>query len=356
MVDGRVEPGFEGVGTAFERCFTELGETGASVAAMVHGQVVVDLWGGAGFNSDSLVNVYSVTKPMAALCVLVLVERGTLRLEDPMARYWPEFGHAGKQRVTIREALSHQAGLPALRARQPAQALFDWDRMCAAIAAEEPFFEPGTAHAEHAFLYGHLCGELIRRTDGRSLGAFWREEVAAPWRLDFHIGLTDAEQGRVIDLTGEIPAFGGELYQLAVSNPPGPTDLSVVNSRAWRAAEIPAVNGHGTARGVSRFYQALLNGGELDGARLVSPTIVAAMSAGELTARDLLLEEDDVTWGLGVRAWGPDDGYGMGGLGGSLGLADPSHGLALAYVTRQMGTHERFDSIETAIRAALTTA
>jgi CubicO group peptidase (beta-lactamase class C family) len=209
---------------------------------------------------------HSVTKPMAAFCVLVLVDRGVVGLDDVMARYWPEFARAGKDRVTV------------------------------------------------------------------------------------HIGIGRDEQLRVVDLVGEMPDHDGRMYRLATSNPPGLLDLAVVNSRAWRAAEIPAVNGHGNADAVARFYAGLVNRGELDEVRLVSPEIVEAMTAGEMTAFDLLLEEA-VTWGLGP---GVDaDGYGMGGLGGSLGLADPKLGLAESYVTRQMGTHERANAMDAAVRATL---
>src|SRR5262249_16222387 len=156
----------------------------------------VDVWGGDGFARDSLVHVYSATKPMAAFCVLVLVQRETIELDEPVASYWPAFGCAGKEEVTVRQALSHQAGVVALRDPRPLEILFDWASACALIAAEPPWFAPGTAHAENALFYGHLCGELVRRTDGRSLGAFWREEVAIPWGLDFHIGLDDREQLR----------------------------------------------------------------------------------------------------------------------------------------------------------------
>jgi CubicO group peptidase (beta-lactamase class C family) len=346
-----VAPGFDAVKETFERCFVQSGETGAAFVAVVDGRPVADLWGGEGFERDSLVNVYSVTKPMSAFCVLVLVERGAIKLDDPMTRYWPEFGQMGKERVTVRQALSHQAGVVALRDPQPPEVLFDWDRACALLAAEPPWFEPGTAHAEHALFYGHLCGELVRRTDGRSLGTFWREEVAAPWGLDFHIGTRPPDQLRVIDLVGEIPEPEGELSRVATTNPPGLLDPAVVNSEVWRAAEIPAVNGHGSANAVARFYTGLLNGGELGGIRLVSRAIVDAMSAGELTALDLLLEEQ-VTWGLGVGIW-EGEGYGMAGLGGSVGLADPALGLAEAYVTRQLGTHDRAEAMDAAVRAVV---
>ncbi|HEY1521125.1 MAG TPA: serine hydrolase domain-containing protein [Solirubrobacteraceae bacterium] len=350
MVQGKVAPGFEGVREAFANCFSDLGETGAAFAAFAEGRVVVDLWGGDGFERDSLVNVYSVSKPMAAFCVLVLVDRGALSLEDPVARHWPEFAQAGKERVTVRQLLSHQAGLAALREPQPHETIFDWDRVCALLAAEPPLWEPGTAHGEHALFYGHLCGELVRRIDGRSLGTFWREEVAEPWALDFHIGIRAPDLARVVDLTGEIPTSADGLYGMAISNPPGLRDLNVVNGERWRTSEIPAVNGHGSAIAVARFYAGLAAGGELDGVRLVSPATVAAMTAGELTGPDLVFE-DELTWGLGV--WVEPDGYGMGGLGGSVGMADPELGLAEAYVTRLMRDHDRSDAMDAAIRSAL---
>ena len=190
MIEGAVAPGLEGVRAAFERCLAELGETGGAFCAIVDGRTVADLR--AGLDRDALVHLYSVSKPVAAFSVLVVVDRRGLGLDDRVADHWPEFGQAGKETVTVRQVLSHQAGLPALREPQPADTLLDHDRMCALLAGERPWFAPGAAHAEHALTYGHLCAELVRRVDGRTLGAFWREEVAGPWRLDLHVGLRDA--------------------------------------------------------------------------------------------------------------------------------------------------------------------
>jgi CubicO group peptidase (beta-lactamase class C family) len=349
VVHGEVARGFDDLRDSFARCFDELDETGAGYVAIARGRVVADLWGGEGFEHDSLVHLYSVTKPMAAFCVLVLVDRGVLVLDDPVGRWWPEFAQAGKDHVTVRQVLSHQAGVLALRAPQPVEVLLDWERACRLLAAEAPWWKPGTAHGEHALFYGHLCGELVRRADGRSLGRFWREEVAVPWELDFHIGLDEAELARSVDLEGELAEPGDELHRLALANPPGLLDPVVVNSVSWRTAEIPAVNGHGTAAAVARFYAALLTSGELDGVRLVSPETVAAMTKGELTARDVLLGSE-ITWGLGV--WIDHDGFGMGGLGGSLGMADPELGLAQAYVTRHLAGHERAEAMDAALRRA----
>jgi CubicO group peptidase (beta-lactamase class C family) len=259
VIHGAVAEGLDEVRDAFAGCFDELGETGAGYVAIADGRVVADLWGGVGLARDSLVHVYSVTKPMAAFCVHVLVDRGVLGLDDPVVRFWPEFAQAGKEGVTVRHVLSHQAGLLALREPQPAEVLLDWERTCRLLAAEAPWWEPGTAHGEHALFYGHLCGELVRRSDGRSLGTFWRDEVAAPWALDFHIALAREELARTVDLEGVLAAGADEVHRLALANPPGLLDLAVVNGEAWRTAEIPAVNGHGTARAVARFYAGLLS-------------------------------------------------------------------------------------------------
>jgi CubicO group peptidase (beta-lactamase class C family) len=318
LIQGFVKPGFEPVLEAF----TAAGE-GSGFAAIVDGEVVADLR--SGLAADSLVQVYSVTKPIAAVCVLMLVDRGLIPLDD-----------------SVRQILSHEAGLVALREPQPTEVLYDWDRMCELLAAEEPWWEPGTAHAEHALTYGYLCGEIVRRGDGRSLGTFWREEVAEPYGLDFHIGLTADEQARTVDLSGSLPEPRNELSRQAISNPPGARDLDVVNSAAWRAAEIPAVNGHGTALALATFFSKL---GEI-----LSPETLAAMTAGEMTAHDPVVGEE-ITWGLGV--WVEPDGYGMGGIGGSLAMADPALGMAEAYVTSRMGDHDRSNALDAALRASI---
>ena len=214
--------------------------------------------------------------------------------------------------------------------------------MCRLLAAEPPWWEPGTGHGEHALFYGHICGELVRRADGRSLGTFWREEVAVPWALDFHIGLGRRRARPHRRPRGRARRPATVIYAASRStNPPGLLELSVVNGDAWRAAEIPAVNGHGTAAAVARFYAGLLGGGELDGVRLGLAGHGRGDDRGELTARDVVLDEE-ITWGLGV--WVDDDGFGMGGLGGSLGMADPALGVAEAYVTRHLAGHERAEA------------
>jgi CubicO group peptidase (beta-lactamase class C family) len=254
-VSGRVDTRFGPVRECFAEVVREQPGTGAAFAAFCDGRLVADLWGGWAdlrltrpWREDSLVQPYSVSKPFVAVCALRLVEAGRLDLDAPVQRYWPEF----RAPATVRHVLSHQAGVVALDEAAPTEAFYDWDRMCALLAGQAPEWEPGTAHGESALFYGHLVGELVRRVDGRGPGRFLREEVCGPAGLDFFFGLSPAEQTRAVDLTGLDAGFRAAgvasrpaLYQRAIANPPGAQDGPVVNGAAWRAAEIPAVNGHG---------------------------------------------------------------------------------------------------------------
>ena len=186
-VHGFCEPAFAAVGEAFERGFAERGELGAAVAVHLNGRLVVDLWAGnadpeAGspWAEDTIAHAYSVSKPLVATCALVLADRGELDLDAPVARYWPEYAQAGKERTLVRHLLAHQTGILALPEPQPPEALLDWDRLTGLLAAAPPLWEPGTKHGEEAGFYGHLVGEVVRRVDGRSLGRFLAEEIAEP--------------------------------------------------------------------------------------------------------------------------------------------------------------------------------
>jgi CubicO group peptidase (beta-lactamase class C family) len=353
-LDGIIDQRFAPVREAFVDVVRAQPGTGAAVAAWVDGAWAVDLWGGwddasrtRAWRRDSIVMPYSVTKPFAAMCALLLVDRGALDLDAPMQTYWPQF----RAPATVRHVLSHQAGVVALHDPAPTEAFFDWDRMCAMLAAQEPEWEPGTAHGESALFFGHLVGELVRRVDGRSLGRFLRDEVCGPLRLDFAIGLDSATQRRVVDLTGLDDAFRRgnengrpELYRRAIANPPGGQDGAVVNSPAWRAAEIPAVNGHGTARGIAGLYAALFRGD------LLSPALLREATTAQCTGTDRVFGFDNA-WGLG---FGVDaDGFGMGGLGGSVGWASPVGEYAYGFVTGSVGDHDRSDAVENALRSCL---
>lgn len=354
IVNGVVAPGFESVREVFVDIVNTQDGTGAAVAAWSDGRWIVDLWGGhrdaarsQPWQQDSIVMPYSVTKPFAAICALMVVDRGQLDLDAPVQRYWPEF----RAPADVRQILSHQAGIVALTEPADAELFYDWAAMCARLAEQEPAWEPGTAIGESALLYGHLVGELVRRIDGRSLGTFLRDEVCAPLGLDVAIGLDEGLLSSVVDLTGLDDGFReslrsrSELYHRAMSNPRGAFDPEVVNSPAFRVAEIPAINAHATARGVAGFYANLIEG------RILSPVLLAESTRPQATGVDQVMGGDERSWGLGFAV--DDDGYGMGGTGGSVGWADVASRYAFGFVTGTMGDHDRADRLENALRSCL---
>ena len=319
--DGSTDPDFAPVAEAFDGVLAEherAGATGAALAVWLDGRWVVDLWGGHAdaarsrpWQSDTLAMPYSVSKPFAAVCALVLADRGLLDLDRPVSTYWPEM----TADTTVRQLLSHQSGHAYLEQPVPTDAFYDWDLLCRLIAEQPPQWPPGSGCGESALLYGHLVGELVRRIDGRSLGTFLTDEVCGPLELDFHLGLSDPQLQRTADLTGldglpERIADRSSAMARALANPPGSLDASVVNSSAWRRAEIPAVNGHGSARAVAGLFAALGEG------RLLSPAMTADLEAVAIRMVDHVLGHE-AAWGLGVQI--EADGFGMGGTGGSLG-------------------------------------
>jgi CubicO group peptidase (beta-lactamase class C family) len=353
-VHGQVDARFGPVRECFAEMVRGQPGTGAAFVAWCDGRPVADLWGGWAdqgrtrpWEQGSLVQPYSVSKPFAAVCVLRLVEAGRLDLDAPVQRYWPGF----RAPATVRHVLSHQAGVVALGEPAPTEAFYDWDRLCALLAAQEPAWEPGTAHGESALFYGHLTGELVRRVDGRRPGQFLREEICGPAGLDFAFGLSPSEQTRVVDLTGLDAAFRASaaagrpaMYRRAVANPPGALHAEVVNGAAWRAAEVPAVNGHGTARAVAGFYHALATHA------LLSPGLLAEAVSPQCSGPDRVFGEKNA-WGLGFGV--SDDGYGMGGLGGSYGGTCTDGGYAVGFVTGSVGSFDRADTLENALRSCL---
>lgn len=354
---GTVAPGFEGAAEAFAEGFRSRGELGASAAAIVGGRVVLDVHAGTAADgrpwaADTIVNAYSVGKAFAAVCALILVDRGRIGLDDPVASVWPEFAAAGKGGLTLRHVLAHQAGLDLAETPPSVETLTDWGAMTRLLAAAAPRYAPGTRHAEHASTYGHLVGEILRRVDGRTLGRFLRDEVAGPWRLDFHVGLDAGERARAADI-----ADPDGMATTPRPDPPGAQvspylDPRVVNGEQWRAAEVPAVNGHGTALAVARLYAGLAAGGVLDGVRILSAAAVAEMLRAQLTGFDDVVGSE-TTWALGVQV--DEDGWGMGGVGGNAGWwGEP--GYAFGYVTRRLGDHERALAVDAAVRAAVAAA
>ncbi len=337
-MEGWCAPGYEAVGAAFGA----EPRGGSALTVLRHGEPVVDVregWRDAArtlpWDENTLVNVYSVGKPIMAAAVLLLVRRGLVDLLAPTAAYWPSF----QASATVRDLLSHLAGLPAFPVPRPVEAWADWDLLCADLAAATPEWEPGSLAAEHALTYGHLLGELVRRVDGRAPNVFVAEEIGP----DLAFAMSDADMARCAELEYDSPDWPerqlgepGSVHARAVSNPPGGRDLAVVNSPLWRRAAIPAVNIHTNSRAVARFYADVLDG------RL--PELAVPQYIGE----DVFLEHA-VTWGLGVQIE-EDGAWGQGGLGGNAGWADPARGLAIAYVTRRLGDFDAVDRIEAALQ------
>ena len=370
-IQGTCDRRFAPVREAFARNFRERDEVGAALSVVVDGDPVVDLWGGFAdqartrpWDRDTIVNVYSCTKGMAALCLHRLIAEGKVDLDAPVARYWPEFAQAGKERVPVRWLLSHRAGLAAVREILPGEALFDFDQMAAALAAERPWWEPGTAHGYHAVTFGWLVGEIVRRVDGRSVGRYFREEIATPLGADFHIGLDEDHHERVAEMSPiPMPSPDETTPQLAMvilSDPEGlaaraftnPPSLALgVNHAAWRSAEIPGANGTGSARAMARIYGALARGGAVDGVHVLDARDVARCAEEQSHGPDLVLQVP-TRFGLGFmlpqEAKDTQLGRGAGsfghpGAGGHLGFADPDARVGFGYVMNRMGPHILLD-------------
>jgi CubicO group peptidase (beta-lactamase class C family) len=362
---GSCDERFTAVRDALAENFRVHGELGAAVAISVEGRPVVDIWAGwkdaartRPWQRDTLVDVFSVGKAMAAVCVLVLVERDQLDLDAPVARYWPEFAANGKSEITLRTLLSHRAGLPGIRRLLPADAMYDWELMTTALAEEGPWWEPGTRHGYHTNTFGFLTGEIVRRVSGESIGSFFEREVADPLGADFHFGFGPEKDGRVAEYVfgEESSEFAEERRQIAETdvdkqflfsrvymNPPGLSGLGTVNTRAWRAAQIPSANGHATARGVARIYAALASPGAQHAVTVLESRTVAQAITEASSGLDFVLGRPS-RFGLGFqltqpeRPIGPNPrSFGHFGAGGSLGFADPDAGLAFAYVMNRSG-------------------
>ncbi|GAA1524038.1 serine hydrolase domain-containing protein [Actinomadura kijaniata] len=332
----------------------ERDDVGASAAVYLDGEPVVDLWGGHAdeertrpWERDTIVNCWSTTKTMTALCALVLADRGELELAAPVARYWPEFAAAGKDRVEVRHLLSHTAGLPTWEAEPMAtEDLYDWEKATSVLARQAPAWEPGTAAGYHAFTQGYLVGEVIRRVTGTTVGRFFAEQVADPLGADFHIGLAPEHDHRVSPIIpAPVPAEGPEREALReaarfFANPP--FAAATANTAAWRRAEIPAAGGHGNARAVAAVQSVLANGGEARGVRLLSPAGCEAVLQEQFHGKDRFLgvamrygmgyglRSDEVPISPNPRAcfWG--------GWGGSLVVVDLDARLCVAYVMNRM--------------------
>ena len=376
-VHGSIAPGFEAVAEAFARNVSERGEVGAAFAAVVDGEPAVDLWGGMAdrdrgcpWERDTIAGLFSGTKGLVATCLLLLIERGALALEQPVAAYWPEFGAQGKRQVLVRHLVSHQAGLPGLTTPVTAEEAADDRRMAALLAAQPALARPGGSFWYHALTFGWLCGELIRRVDGRSVGRLLHDEVAVPLGLDAWIGLPEREEPRVAVLVRE-QGFGSQPRDRDASagdpvawsiwaNPPRfATEPLPANERFWHAAEIPGSNGIASARAMARLYGCLARGGEIDGVQLLSPPAVA-LGARHIVARVDPFLRKPMAFGIGFQLqtqaapFGPAPvAFGHPGTGGSVHGAWPHARTGFSYVTNALFEREGPDPRAAALLDAL---
>jgi CubicO group peptidase (beta-lactamase class C family) len=365
-IQGFFDLQFEPVKDAFEALFTDPQQRGGGLCIQIGGQTVLDIWAGVAdkdaaqaWHTDTLVNLFSCTKTFTAVAALQLVAEGKLELDAPLGNYWPEFAGAGKQAISLRQLLCHQAGLPALRELLAPEALYDWSCMTAALAAEQPWWTPGEGHGYAPITYGWLVGELLRRVDGCGPGESVVARTVQPLGLDFHIGLADSEFDRVAHVSRIKGDLGDAAAQRllkcmfaeptsmttrAFTNPP--SIMTSTNKPEWRRMQQPAANGHGNARSLAGFYTGLLSG------RLLDPQLLAELRREHSRGLDKSLLTDtrfglgcmldqptvaNATFGLGPLAFGHP------GAGGSTGFADPERDLSFAFVTNSLGPYVLMD-------------
>lgn len=365
QISGTVARGFEKVRDAFEENFRLQDELGACFAAYKDGEKVVDLWGGykdrekkIPWTEDTLINVWSTTKGMAALTIARLVDQGLIDYNAPLASYWPEFGAHGKDKVTVAQVLSHQAGVSAVDAPITIEDYFDAPRMAKLIAETKPMWEPGTRNGYHALTYGWITGELVKRVTGKTLGTVFREEFAEPLGADIFIGLPESEEYRVAEQVGfkeykpfdpktaKYPSAGATqeekaYFRTIVASPEYP---EASNLREWRASEIPSAGGQANALGLAKVYATAANGGSFLGRRYLSKEVIEFMSSTQVTntENDINLQMP-IPWACGFMPniggviLGPNvKSFGHAGWGGSVAGADPDAHLSFAYAMNRM--------------------
>lgn len=355
-IHGTCSAGFEPVREAFAANFAERDEIGASVAVVRDGEQVVNLWAGWAdpgrsrpWQQDTLTNVWSTTKAVTSLCAQILIDRGELDPDAPVARYWPEFAQAGKDDMPVRWIMCHKSGLTGLTAASAVDDYYDWEKITGLLAAQAPLFPPGTTTGYQAITFGYLVGEVIRRVTGQTCGQFAAAEVAGPVGADFHIGLPERELGRCSDLQGVRPSDDEQAALAQAYANADPAALAALlnpaltgdeaNAPAWRMAEIPAANGHTTAAALATIFGAVADGS----GKFISERTLAVARAGEGRYTDVVLGFP-IEFGLGYGLSGPEGHYGPNpaafghdGFGGSAVGCDPEAGVAYAYVMNKMG-------------------
>ena len=355
-IHGRCDERFETVRDALARNLDSGEELGASFVLDIDGDIVIDMWGGfrdqdrmVPWTQDTITNVWSTTKTVTSLAALMLVDRGELDVDAPVARYWPEFGANGKQDVLVRHVMSHSSGVPALDQPAVTEDLYDWEEATSRFAAQAPWWEPGTASGYHALNYGHLVGEIVRRISGKTLKQFVAEEIAGPLGADFQIGAAESDWGRIADvvppppLPFDVEALGPD--SLTVKTLTGPLVMAeTANTPGWRGADIGAANGHGNARSVARVMSVVARGGEVDGVRLLSEETIDLIFREQQNGIDLVLGVPlrlGIGYGLPQRdsmPWIPDDKICFwGGWGGSAIVMDVGRRMTISYMMNKMG-------------------
>ena len=379
IVSGYCDPKFAAIEDELSKAIQSGFDTGASVAIEYQGEMVVNLWGGykdrqrtQPWLEDTIMNVFSTTKAITATCILQLIERGKLDLNAPVSDYWPEYGCKGKEATKVSDFLCHRAAMHGFQGGVPKFDYRDWDKWTAALAAQAPFRTPGTTQGYHALTYGWLVGELIRRVDGRSAGRYFREEIAEPLCLDFHIGLDDAAMARCGDILVDsspkpwalmaltlVPDFllspqlrhvkkyvrMGDM-KVAFSSRPSSSDGFDMNTEEWRRAEIPSANGHGTAAALAKLFGVLSTGGERDGHKIMEPSTIELAVTPLSEGPDTVILGAPIRFGvgydlgLGTTTIGsdphPDRLFGHCGIGGTVAFGDPEHGLGYGFLCNRM--------------------
>ncbi|MCU1360118.1 MAG: putative lactone hydrolase [Ilumatobacteraceae bacterium] len=355
-VQGTCDSRFEAMRDVLQRNVDSGADLGASVAVVVEGQPVVDLWGGWAdgdktqpWGRDTITNVWSSTKTMMAISALVLADRGELDFYAPVSKYWPEFAANGKEGVEVRHLMSHTSGVSGWAQPVVVQDIYDWEKSTSMLAAQAPWWQPGTASGYHALNQGHLVGEVVRRITGLKLGEFFTKEIAGPLGADFHIGLDPTEFHRVSNVVPPPPlpidfaSLDPDSIMIKTFTGPAP-DATVSWTPEWRQADIGAANGHGNARSVARVQSIITNGGQVDGVRLLSPATIDMIFDEQANGTDLVL-------GIPVRF---GIGYGLpssslpvpadmrlcywGGWGGSVVVNDLDHRMTVTYMMNRMET------------------
>jgi CubicO group peptidase (beta-lactamase class C family) len=355
-IHGTCDERFESVREALARNLDSGAELGASIVLDLDGDIVIDVWGGfcdqdraVPWTHDTITNVWSTTKTITSLAALMLVDRGELDVDAPVARYWPEFAANGKEGVLVRHVMSYASGVSGLDQPAVVEDLYDWERSTSRFAAQAPWWEPGTASGYHALNYGHLVGEIVRRISGKTLKQFVAEEIAGPLGADFQIGAKEGDWGRIADvvppppLPFDVAALGPD--SITVKTLTGPLVMAeTANTPAWRHADIGAANGHGNARSVARIMSVVARGGEVDGVRLLGQETVDLIFREQQNGVDLVLGlplRIGIGYGLPQRGTFPEIPDGKicfwGGWGGSMIVMDVGRRMTFSYMMNKMG-------------------